>query len=162
MYVDENGHEGIAVLILLGLAFLATYAASLSVKNDYSDSIFGITNLIEEKVNEALNTIKTNIEIFALGLKYKRIYDSNERHHIVAKRALRAYPARKILEMSNIDIGDERNLVDVKKGYHRVMHTNAYYLLLNTSMIIAYSVNGSKGVEDVLEFYKRILGGLTY
>ena len=41
------------------------------------------------------------------------------------------------------------------------MHTNAYYLL-NTSMIIAYSVNGSKGVEDVLELYKRILGGLTY
>ena len=162
MYVDENGHEGIAVLILLGLAFLATYAATLSVKNDYSDSISGITNLIEEKVSEALNTIKTNIEIFAIGLKCKRIYDSNERHHIVAKGALRAYPARKILEMSNIDINDERNLVDVKKGYHRVMHTNAYYLLLNTSMIIAYSVNGSKGVYDVLEFYQEILGGLTY
>ena len=162
MYVDENGHEGIAVLILLGLAFLATYAATLSVKNDYSDSISGITNLIEEKVREALNTIRTNIEIFAIGLKYKRIYDSNERHHIVAKGALRAYPARKILEMSNININDERNLVDVKKGYHRVMHTNAYYLLLNTSMIIAYSVNGSKGVEDVLKIYKRILGGLTY
>ncbi len=162
MYVDENGHEGIAVLILLGLAFLATYAATLSVKNDYSDSISGITNLIEEKVSEALNTIKTNIEIFALGLKYKRIYDSNERHHIVAKGALRAYPARKILEMSNIDINDYRNLVDVKKGYHRVMHTNTYYLLLNTSMIIAYSVNGSKGVDDVLKIYKRILGGLTY
>lgn len=64
--------------------------------------------------------------------------------------------------MSNIDINDYRNLVDVKKGYHRVMHTNTYYLLLNTSMIIAYSVNGSKGVDDVLKIYKRILGCLTY
>lgn len=64
--------------------------------------------------------------------------------------------------MSNIDINDYRNLVDVKKGYHRVMHTNTYYLLLNTSMIIAYSVNGSEGVYDVLKIYKRILGGLTY
>lgn len=76
--------------------------------------------------------------------------------------ALRAYPARKILEMSNININDYRNLVDVKKGYHRVMHTNAYYLLLNTSMIIAYSIDGSEGVENVLKIYKRILGGLTY
>lgn len=66
------------------------------------------------------------------------------------------------MKMANININDERNLVDVKKGYHRVMHTNAHYLLLNTSMIIAYSIDGSEGVEDVLEFYKRILGGLTY
>ena len=52
------------------------------------------------------------------------------------------------------------NLVYVKKGYHRVLHTNLYYMILNTSIEIGYIVNGSDGVVDVLGFFQSSLGAL--
>lgn len=40
------------------------------------------------------------------------------------------------------------------------MHTNAYYKILNVSIGTVYLINGTEGVESVVEYYQRIFGGL--
>lgn len=54
----------------------------------------------------------------------------------------------------------QKNLVSVNKGAHRVMHTNFYYVTLNTSIIAGYILEQDEGVEKVLNIYQVILGGL--
>ena len=125
-----------------------THAISNAIKDGYS-FIRGLTESIKKSINQLVDS-----------LAEKNHYDSKERHHIVARADPRAILSREILKASGIRINDERNLVDVKKGYHRVLHTNAYYLVLNSSMLIAYGVEREKGVEKLLSIYKMILGEL--
>ncbi len=40
------------------------------------------------------------------------------------------------------------------------MHTNFYYVTLNTSIIAGYILEQEEGVEKVLNIYQVILGGL--
>lgn len=64
------------------------------------------------------------------------------------------------MESCGISIEDPMNKVRMKKSYHKVLHTNMYYAILNTTMIIAYEVAGREGVEKTLKTYRVILGGL--
>ena len=97
---------------------------------------------------------------FVDNLKAKKDYnDKPERHHIVARKDWRATLPRIILCLSGIGIEDESNLVDVKKGYHRVLHTNLYYAILNISFCYVYFHEGPEGVAELLDVYKQYLGG---
>jgi hypothetical protein len=51
-------------------------------------------------------------------------------------------------------------MVWVNKNYHKVLHTNTYYGIVNTSMFMAYLIGGEKGVKSTLFLYQKILGGL--
>ena len=64
------------------------------------------------------------------------------------------------MKASKIGIDDQINTVYVNNIYHRVMHTNIYYLLLNATIIFGYVTDGKEGVEEVLKIYKKMLGGL--
>ena len=145
-----------AIIGILSLCAVATVGYVESETHVISNTIEFITN----SINETLDDIKDKIIEFATALVVKNDYNSFERHHIVAKRDPRAWFSRIILSKSGIDINDPRNLVYVKKGYHRVLHTNVYYGILNISIGVGYLINGSEGVEDILEFYQIILGGL--
>ena len=165
---DPSGH--IAITAVVGLSTAAYYAiigilALCAVATvDYVESethvISNTIKSITNSIDETLDDIKDKIIEFATALVVKNDYNSFEKHHIVAKRDPRAWFSRIILSKSGIDINDPRNLVYVKKGYHRVIHTNVYYGILNISIGTGYLINGSEGVEDVLEFYQIILGGL--
>ncbi len=78
----------------------------------------------------------------------------------MAKRDLRALPARFVLDKCDIGINSDENIVDVKTGYHRVLHTNLYYGILNATILAGYIFEGDSGVHDVLKYYKYVLGGL--
>ena len=61
-----------------------------------------------------------------------------EVHHIVAQHAPNAIHARKILEKAGIDCNSQLNLVALKTGLHRRLHTNLYYGWVNSVIISAY------------------------
>ncbi|MBR2966366.1 MAG: hypothetical protein IKC52_02705 [Clostridia bacterium] len=84
------------------------------------------------------------------------LFELNKKHHIVAKRAWMAAPARYFLYRAGIRI-DDRNLAKVPKGRHRVLHTKIYYTTINLGLFFAYSVGGEKGVELMLYVFKTIL-----
>ena len=165
---DPSGH--IAIIGAVGLSTAAYYAiigilalcavATVGYEESETHVISNTIESITSSIDETLDDIKDKIIEFATALVVKNDYNSFEKHHIVAKRDPRAWFSRIILFKSGISINDPRNLVYVKKGYHRVIHTNVYYGILNISIGTGYLINGSEGVEDVLEFYQIILGGL--
>lgn len=67
---------------------------------------------------------------------------SGEWHHIVAKAAPNASYARKVLEAVGIGINSPENLIYIKTGLHRRLHTNEYYGWANGVVISAYRSAG--------------------
>jgi hypothetical protein len=123
--------------------------------------------LVENTVNQITNEIKDFtdkisfvIEDYVFGLTINDKYDTVEYHHIVAKKDPRALISRVILIKSGIDVNDLINMVWVNKNYYKVLHTNIYYGIVNTSMFMAYLIGGEKGVKSTLFLYQKILGGL--
>ena len=163
-YYDPSGHSlTLSLGLALGIGIMAAVVTATVIGIYVEKETHIIGNAIESitnSIDETLDDIKDKIIEFATALVVKNDYNSFEKHHIVAKRDPRAWFSRIILSKSGIDINDPRNLVYVKKGYHKVMHTNVYYGLLNISIGAGYLINGSEGVEDVLGFYQIILGGL--
>ena len=167
MNVDPSGHEPVAITVGFGLLLL--YAVSLLsltaiVAGSSNTNIkpSDVPNIFDIDAENAYGVIKDLIMLYAAGLAVKKWYDSEEKHHIFARRDLRAWISRIILDFDDvsIDIEDERNKVSMKKGYHRVLHTNLYYTILNYSMIASYVVGGKEGVEWLLSTYQDVLGNL--
>ena len=168
MYVDPDGELAItlgsitiALLIALGLLVVA---GALTYVESQTGSFNTIGNSIQAKIGDfesIFNDTKAQIDSYVKMLVYKNRYDEKQWHHIVAKRDFRAAPARAVLKISGIGINDPENKVYVNNSYHRVLHTNAYYFVVNSSIMIGYFFGGGKeGVEEVLEFYQSLLGGL--
>lgn len=166
-YADPSGHEPVAITVGFGLLLL--YAVSLLsltaiVAGSSNTNIkpSDVPNIFDIDAENAYGVIKDLIMLYAAGLAVKKWYDSEEKHHIVARIDLRATISRIILDFDDvsIDIEDERNKVSMKKGYHRVLHTNLYYTILNYSMIASYVVGGKEGVEWLLSTYQDVLGNL--
>lgn len=172
MYKDSNGYFALTIfgitigiyefikaiaIVIIAVISVATIVAVEEQTHIISDTL--------ENINEALEDIKKGAESLLLAyvasLVLKGQYpDEYEVHHIVARGDHRALPSRCIMETCGISIEDPMNKVRMKKSYHKVLHTNTYYAILNTTMIIAYEVAGREGVEKTLEIYQSILGGL--
>ena len=161
MYSDPTGHVAITwsaifTFVCYVFAVVSTVRLIEAETNIISDTVESLQN----NLDDLSDTIEKTITSYVATLVPKKEYDSFERHHIVAKKDPRAEISRAILERVEIGINDPRNLVDVKKEYHRVLHTDLYYDILNTSMCIGYFTNGTEGVEFVLLFYRCTLGGI--
>ncbi|NJK32036.1 MAG: hypothetical protein HC927_06220 [Deltaproteobacteria bacterium] len=87
-----------------------------------------------------------------------------EAHHIVAKNAKRARPAKEVLDKFGIDLDSAINGVLLPgnkslakatgQAYHKGLHTNAYYAAVNRLLGGATSKNGAirilKDIADQL------------
>lgn len=82
--------------------------------------------------------------IFAKAKTVPRYKTSNELHHIVAKKSVKALPARTIINKVGIGYNSPKNLVSIKTGLHRRLHSNLYYTWVNSMIVAAYSTAGSK------------------
>lgn len=159
---DPNGNEAIgatlSVCYYLVFAWLAV-CALIAIENETHFLSKSLTIL-----SQSLEDINKKMEEFFISfvttLYNDNQYGTTEKHHIVARKDPRALISRVILDYANIGIEDERNKVDMKKEYHKVLHTDLYYGILNLSMFFGYISNGSQGVEGVLSFFKNILGAL--
>lgn len=74
-------------------------------------------------------------------------------HHMVAKNASAAEPARRILREVGIDVNNGINLVPIKQTIHQRLHTAMYYKYINQRIIIAYK--RGEGDKDKQLFYVR-------
>ena len=173
-HMDEDGHEGFALVavggLILAVAFLVSYFAVLS--NNRSRGNYGGTywnndwlKQIEEGFKKFVQMIKTMIISVVLSVMLKKVreYNTIEVHHIIAKRSIKALLARYIyVNECKLDIENVRNKIAIKKGYHKVLHTNDYFFVINAAISIAYIEDGKKGVIEVLALiksYLSILGG---
>lgn len=172
MYKDSNGCFSLTIFgisvgiyqLVKAIAIVVIAVISVATIVAVEERTHVISNTLEN-IKEGLEGIKEGVEslliAYVASLVLKGQYpNQKEVHHIVAKRDLRALPSRCILWLCGMSIEDSRNKVLVNKSYHKVLHTNVYYVLLNANMIISYAVAGEKGVEKTLEVYKAILGGL--
>ena len=113
------GGGGVAIGILLGLEKFGTAVAN------------GTQKAYEKVVNR--------IESLASDISSRRYSHDNEIHHIVAKKAPNAALAAKILNYTLPGgVDNEANLVSLKTGVHKRIHTTLYYYVTNAVVIDAY------------------------
>ena len=150
-----------AAAILLVMAIVALVASIEKETHFISNTVDSLVNEIDDALEKEFKLIYEAILGYVSSLVIKRDYKGDkEVHHIVARRDPRALLSRLILADCNIGINSRENTVAMNKSYHKVLHTNLYYSLLNFSIFVGYFNGGEKGVRTVLEIYKKILGGL--
>ena len=96
-------------------------------------------------------------EIIDTSIKGRK-YPSFQIHHIVAKKADVAKPARRLLKLYNIGINSEYNLVTICNTLHRHLHRNAYYVAVN--LIVCQSAAIGRLSYDNIRH--RIIASLMY
>ena len=126
----------------------------LEVFGDIYDNVSGVITEYISQREQISNSIPKDID----QGKTKKYQNNYEWHHIVAQRAPNAKYARMILESVGLDVNSEYNLVHIKTGLHRKLHTNIYYGFVNSVILSAYG-NGSGTLE---EKKARILNALDH
>lgn len=176
MYSDSNGTSAVAIigwgLKIAGLLSLAD--GPFPIGELIGMVVLGVTAILATGaiIYENADTIKDSLSkavdyvqeaqlamLLYLSSRIIREVDGRDNHHIVAKKAWRALPSRIILDKVGIGVNSPQNLVSVRRPLHWVLHTKTYYATVNTSLSIAYLVDGKRGVENTLTAYRVILGG---
>ncbi len=164
--VDPTGKEPIT-LTAIGIYFLATAFVTIVVSaivtspefirswNSMCTSIgYGISSGLNalggaiksaaSKLSSKAKSIAKSIgNSFARAKSIPKYRSPREVHHIVAQKASNASYARNILKKVGIGYNSSYNLVSIKTGLHRRLHTNEYYGWANSVVISAY--NSAKG-----------------
>lgn len=78
-----------------------------------------------------------------------------EKHHIVVKKAVRAFNSRKLLQKANIEINSTYNLVYVKYRHHRCMHTKVYHV--KVYRLLGKGKGERKKTIAILKYIKELL-----
>ena len=137
IYIDPDGQFAIAVipvavLIVLGVALVYYLIKTLEA--------------VKDLVSQSFSKIRT-----------KPKYKSNfEIHHIVAQTALLAKPSRDILSKVGYTINSSVNLVKIKTGLHKRLHSTKYYMAVNAILGTAYSKKFSNSKNQ-----QRVFAALT-
>ena len=115
----------------------------LEVFGDIYDNVSGVITEYISQREQISNSIPKDID----QGKTKKYQNNYEWHHIVAQRAPNAIYARMILDSVGVKVNSIENLVHIKTGLHRKLHTNIYYGFVNSVIISAYG-DGSGTIED--------------
>ncbi len=160
-YADYNGQEAVTTytiisLIFVGFALLLVFLVSQNYFQMWSDyfastisQLVGalgslgsyITTAIKQSVWNDANSVSLYIADKIRAYTEAPSFNSEyEVHHIVAENHSAAEPARIILDKPDVDIdvNSYRNLVPIKTGIHKHLHTSMYYAMVNTCIINAY------------------------
>ncbi|MEY9975693.1 AHH domain-containing protein [Lysinibacillus sp. RC79] len=108
---------------------------------------------------KSLDAIMPAIKASFAKVKVKPKYKSKtEIHHIVAQTAPLAQAARNIIKNVDIKINDKINLIELKTGLHRRLHTKLYYGAINVLMESSYSTKKKKNdnLKSVKAMYNLI------
>ena len=127
-----------------------------------------IDNATRNIILSSRNIFKAILDSMSKIGKSPTYRSSTEIHHIVAKKAINANLARAILASLGINyLSSKENLVEIKTGLHRRLHTNQYYGWANSVVISAYNAaNGDYkkqliNVKTALANMKLILKGIS-
>lgn len=132
-YYDPNGDS---VIVIAGLAIstkaLILLGAAIVVSVVIAAQSDAIARELDRAFNEFVDLVKSLVK--ALPSLWDRLVKSSrpEVHHIVAKAAAAASPARGNCQRLGINVkSDPNNLVPLKSRFHRKLHTKTYYGAVN-------------------------------
>ena len=141
-------YEVIAGIALTVLAIFLLKAIVSYCKDNFPSDVL-LTGLVDKTKWDLYRVIKEVGEIIifttaAVTLsswaKWIRRNRTAEDHHIIAQKAIRAYPARNIwLNKCYKKIDDSPNVISLKYELHRHLHTGKYYRAVNIDIINAYA-----------------------
>lgn len=120
MYIDSDGHIAVPIAYAAAVAVLGVGLVYYFIKT---------LDAIGKLIDQSFASVKTRPS-------YRTPYET---HHIVAQYALKAQPSRNVLSNVGIGVNSSLNLVSIKTGLHRRLHTNIYYDTINTIMNTAYN-----------------------
>ncbi len=98
------------------------------------------------------------------AIELNRTYNhTTETHHIVAKNSKNPFNliSREILDTNKIDLDSDRNLVVIRTGFHKHMHTDIYYGWVALTLFSAQRMNNGlserENVISALEIIKGVI-----
>lgn len=156
-YYDSNGSFAIAIpLIALGKILfdgcvsLLVIAAVWEIGCTIGEGINALrqdASISSTTINTAYASSREKVskrveESFSKATSLPSSSHKDELHHLVAKRAPNASYARHVLEDVGIGINSSENLMIIKYGLHRRLHTDTYYGWANSVVISAYRSAG--------------------
>ena len=161
--IDETGMFAISIgiswftvqIISLLVAVVVTFA--LLSNPDVQRAITDLADAIGRGVKSVCTSFVDAIDVAFSKAKTKAYDSRRERHHIVAKGASNSYAvnSRRLLQKAGIGINSSENLVAIKYNLHRVLHTKAYYMAVDSLM---QKANGKySSTVAVLNFIKKVL-----
>lgn len=149
--------EKVIEVVAISAVYLACAVMTVVTVSEVTEAITDISHSrIREREIAKAQTATVAQEHTQSNNKSNKKKSTIHIHHIVAKLAWRAAPARKILQDNQIGIYDNNNLVPLPAKMHASMHTTAYYAMVNSRLLVA-SFRGRKAVLKELRRIKGLL-----
>ena len=155
--------------IVLGAAVVVAVAADTATSSDPLISAdtavqigmcVAVTELMVSNSIANIQSIATSTETTTTSAARVQRERPCHRHHIVAKNAWRAAPARRILQQYGISVNDPINLVAVPAKMHASMHTSSYYAMVNSRLLVA-SLRGEEAVKTELRRLNSLISSAS-
>ena len=176
-YVDPSGHFAISIVVF-GKLIIATgivgviYQNRKSIERGFKALAHSISNRYRRETLRSKTLIHSFVSAYIKSITKVRVRpkyrSSYENHHIVAKKAHRVKKSKEYLRKVGIGINSYRNIVRIKTGLHRRLHTKAYYEYVNLMVGTTYKANKynrpsvrKSAMEGTLQRIKKLLSLLS-
>lgn len=132
-YVDYFGNNPTAIVygIVEILLIIGIVVIGWIIANMLTQIIILLVKLIwnvGEKVIDVAQDVVEAVKQAVTKAEKKPDTTETERHHIIARTAMKMAKAREIwVEKCKYSINNIRNLVDINKNLHKALHTNLWY-----------------------------------
>lgn len=174
---DEDGRMAVAIfgttVVIAGFCLMvilfSLFLALVSIAEQNAPTQVRNSGLIDHSrwdYYDLINRIKDTVSIGMIGFTIAAVCTWVKRnrkpeiHHIIAQHAMRALPARIIWTGERYccqDIESNLNKIQLKYEFHRHLHTNSYYAIVNLLVKEGWDI---MKLEGVIEQLKMIRGAL--
>lgn len=136
-YYDPNGDS---VIVIAGLAIstkaLILLGAAVVVSIVIASQADAIARELDQAFDDFVNLVKSLVGSLPSLWDIWTKSSKPEIHHIVAKAAAAAAPARSTCSRYGINVySDPNNLVPIKSRFHRKLHKKTYYAAVNAIVV---------------------------
>lgn len=147
---------------VVAIVILLSYGPLTAKNRSYSAPNIELKNRIRQirdKLKDLLDLLTSIIAAAAAKAIAKgKQFGKHHNHHIIAKAALAAAPARLVyVWVCKQNINGKANLVLIRDCVHMFLHNAVYYSTINALIIGAYAAGGITGVDKMLSSIKDIL-----
>ena len=160
---DPSGFVSEIIIPIIGVpvSISAIVAAALSLLYLVDPNIRNATNqaiilLLVKAPGAIINAIKRIAQSVKDARAKPRTKKTNN-HHIVAKNASDAQPARDIFLIYSISIDHKANIVRFNQNFHQHLHTKAYYIGVNRVLSKGNDIAKKSGVFAALLLLHGVL-----